>query len=206
MKKLILCVLSVLLTFNAPTVAENRVYEEPKKVIVYADFRSAYNRLRKYEGFYANHKDDLGKVTYAGITKKYNSNWYGWNYIDRYNLKPNEQVTGQDSLIVEFYVLDYYLDIWISEGFDKLKNQAIANYLFDMRVHMSRRQTIKLLNKLYPTADLKMRKEWVDPILDKIDLQWLKNARLKYYDHLMKKNPKQNFWKKGWTKRANDLT
>lgn len=202
MKVLWFTIILTLLLVHESTEATFIKPTETVEEVKYADFRIAYNHVRKEEGFYSNHPNDLGKETYAGITKKYNPNWYGWNYVNKYRLKQNEPVTGIDSLITEFYVQDFYLDIWVKEGFYKLTNQEVANYLFDTRVNLSRKQTIKLLNRTYSTPVVNTE-QWILSSMDHYNITLLKKTRTNYYLNRIKANPSQIVWKKGWLKRAN---
>src|SRR5206468_1649547 len=80
--------------------------------------------------------NDLGEETYRGISRKFCKNWRGWSHIDEYKLKygvPKQNYFFND--LTDWYVTEFYLDIWIKEGFYDLENQAIANYLFDFRIH-----------------------------------------------------------------------
>ncbi len=197
--------LSILITFMTVRISSETTLIKPSDItleVEYVDFKIAYNRVRKEEGYYSNHPKDLGKETYAGITKKYNPTWYGWNYVDKYQLKQNQPVTGVDSLITEYYVQDFYLDIWVKEGFYLLQNQEVANYLFDTRVNLSRKQTIKLLNRTYSTPVVNTE-QWVLSSMDHYNITLLKKTRTNYYLTRIKANPSQVVWKKGWLKRAN---
>ena len=49
-----------------------------------ANFESAFNRMIEDEGGYVLHEvpGDRGGMTYAGIARKMNPNWEGWQHID----------------------------------------------------------------------------------------------------------------------------
>lgn len=105
---------------------------DQKKILV--DFRTSLNYILEHEGYYANIENDRGGETYAGITRRWNPNWYGWRYIDQYKKKgPIKWKTHIPEL--DHWVLDYYLDIWHDEGFFKLKDQNVANQVLDFRVN-----------------------------------------------------------------------
>lgn len=203
MKKLWILFLFLLITTSGSQEMPLEAIVVAPAEIEYADFRTSYNRVRKYEGYYANHEHDKGLETYAGITKKYNSNWEGWKYVKKHPLKWNQPVTGKDSLITEFYVLDFYLNIWVQEGFNKLTNQEVANYLFDTRIHLSRRSVIKLMNRTYGLDLDKHTLEWVDSSFDTLDVRSLKSARIRYYAKLIERDSTQRIFKVNWFKRAN---
>jgi hypothetical protein len=200
MKKLWLLILSLFISIQSAQ--EMPLMTPVMETITYADFRTSYNRVREYEGYYVNHKDDKGLETYAGITSKYNNDWQGWKYVRKHNLKWNQPVTGKDSVITEFYVLDYYLTIWVREGFDKLTNQEVADYLFDTRIHLSRRSVIKLMNRTYNMSLNKHTREWIDPSFDTLNINLLKLARIQYYAKLIERDSTQKIFKTNWLKRA----
>jgi hypothetical protein len=165
----------------------------------FAEFAITYQKIRYYEGYYANDPADPGGKTYAGITYRWNPDWYGWRYIDFNKIKYNERVEA-----CEIWILDYYLDIWVSEGFYKLKNQSVANYLFDMRVNNSRKTTIKLCNKLKGVS-VKYQEEWVTEKLDSIDLKGLSRLRTNHYHNLVRNSPEKRKFLDGWLRRSTDI-
>lgn len=159
-------------------------------------FIEAYCKVRELEGNYVNDPLDLGKETYAGITTRYNPDWYGWRYIKNKKLKRCQYVPE-----AELWVLDYYLDIWVKEGFYKLRNQEVANYLFDTRIHLSQKRTIQLINDTY-NLKIDNNAEWITYKLNRIDLSKLREARINYYYKRFKKNPTQLKFKRNWLRRA----
>lgn len=163
---------------------------------VYVDFLTTYKRIRYEEGNYINDPVDRGGETYAGIPMKISPSWYGWRYITGKNFKRYQYCKE-----AELWVKDYYLDIWVDEGFYRLKNQDVANYLFDTRVNISPRQTIKLLNRHHNT-NLSYTTEWVNSTLDTIDIQKFRKHRVDYYLALIKRRPEQVRFRKNWLMRA----
>lgn len=190
--------ITLLLIGLTAVAADERPLEKTKKVIVEkkASFQAAYQKIRKEEGYYNNDPVDLGGETYAGITMRYNPEWYGWRYIHGKKFKRN-----QYSPEAEFWVLDYYLTIWVKEGFYDLHDQDIANYLFDTRVNISSYETIRLLNR-YHQANLEFIDNWVHPRLDSMNLNTFRKSRIHYYSRIIKKRPEQIKWKKAWFARA----
>lgn len=158
-----------------------------------ASFLEAYRYVRQWEGNYSNHPRDRGGETYGGITRRYNPEWYGWRYIKR--TMKRHQVADS----AEFWVQDYYLNIWVSEGFYKLKNQEVANYLFDTRVHLGKRQTIRLLERMGVRPE---GSEWAAG-LDGIYVKLVRYLREDYYRRFLQRHPSQRVFKHGWEKRAN---
>jgi hypothetical protein len=193
------------------------------------DFKVTYDLIRQWEGNYVNHPHDRGGETYGGITRKYHPEWSGWKYINGKQLKRHEEVSE-----AEMWVLDFYLDIWIKEGFYSLKNQTLANALFDLRVHVGKRNTLKIVNiilqsmgeqEVAPGAKWVYSLETVDrwdeyhtapthPSLNiivtnsspvDIFLEKLKKYRTNYYFNIVNRDDTQKVFIQGWMNRLNSV-
>jgi len=177
-----------------------------------ASFLIAYQITGSYEGGYANVVNDLGEETYRGISCKFCKDWRGWSRIDEYKLKcgpPDQNHFFND--LTDWDVTDFYLDIWIDEGFSDLENQAIANYLFDFRVHSP--IAVKIIQRLFNDCgyqfklDNQMNPEMI-VALNKIDstctdfLMSIKKERIDFYNHVIDHNPSQEKFLCHWLKRA----
>jgi len=103
-----------------------------------AEFIGAYQKMIHNEGGYVNHKvkGDRGGQTYAGIARAFHKDWRGWQFIDNNDLNSN-QLTD---LVIEFYQQKFWNRLKASE----IKNQAIAESLFDFAVNAGVRTAAKL--------------------------------------------------------------
>ena len=111
-----------------------------------AKFTPAYRLTSKQEGGYANHKNDKGKETYKGISRRYWPKWRGWTFIDALKDIPNfpdnlEQVHDLDVLVKEFYLENFWNDLNLSS----LTSQAVANEVYDTAVNMGGKASVKML-------------------------------------------------------------
>lgn len=191
---------------------ETRESTRPADAFVFkgyrVDFNTTFKMLMEHEGYYANHKDDRGKETYAGITRMYNSNWYGWRYIDKYK-KSNKLKMYARIPECDTHVLGYYLDVWVKEHFYELIDQEVANYVFDFRINgtVGAKLTQRVLNELGCNV----------PINNKIDsttiaainsiergkfLNALSNRRTTFYTNIVKRDSSQRIFLKHWLKRS----
>lgn len=101
-----------------------------------ADFASAFAATMKAEGGYVNDPQDPGGETYKGIARKMNSKWDGWIVIDMMkkernfpaNLDGNAQLQEK---IMSFYEINY----WDKVRGDEIKDQHIAESIFDFAVN-----------------------------------------------------------------------
>jgi lysozyme family protein len=212
MKKYILTAIFVCLCF----ITDNTQASLPEKGINYikkADFRTAYAYILKHEGWYANVPGDRGKETYGGISRKYNPNWWGWRFIDEYkrNNGPITRYTHFPEL--DFWVMDYYLDIWVKEEFYNLHHQNIANYVLDFRIN----GTIgaKLVNKSLRELGMHTTKENVidsttinalNNINRRLFLNHLKNRRIHFYKSIAKRDTTQEQFLNHWIKRSKSIS
>jgi lysozyme family protein len=176
-----------------------------------ASFLIAYIITGSYEGGYANVPNDLGEETYRGISRKFCKDWHGWSHIDEYKLKcgpPERNYYFND--LTDWHVTEFYVDIWVKEGFFDLENQLVANYLFDFRVHspigvkIIQQQLNQYGNKF--ELDNQMNSEMV-AALNKIDskdfLKCIKKKRIDFYKNLADHIPSQKKFLSHWLKRAN---
>ncbi|MDD5712351.1 MAG: glycosyl hydrolase 108 family protein [Smithellaceae bacterium] len=102
-----------------------------------ADFGTAFEKTLKNEGGYrlVNVKEDRGGQTYAGIARNCHPDWSGWRYIDQGDSKN----PALSSLVQDFYRRNF----WLAISGDKIKNQIIAEAIFDFSVNAGTGTAIK---------------------------------------------------------------
>ncbi len=102
-----------------------------------ADFNAAFIPMMTKEGGYVLHtvKHDYGGQTFAGIARRYHPDWGGWRAIDQGNIEAAKQ------LVAGFYK-KYY---WDSIKGDLIKNQNIADVVFDYAVNAGVKTATRLL-------------------------------------------------------------
>ncbi len=103
-----------------------------------ADFEPAFQRMMRNEGGFKLHKveGDRGGMTFAGIARKFHPGWEGWKLLDRGDTE-NPQLT---MMVRRFYDAKF----WDLIGGDDIKDQRIAETLFDFAVNAGHRTAIKL--------------------------------------------------------------
>lgn len=177
----------------------------PVEIKKETNFQYAYKILLEHEGNYVNHPDDKGKETYRGISRRYNQHWYGWRYIDKI---PNKQ-RYQDIEKANFWAQDYFLDIWIKEGWDRIIDKRVAAYLFDYRInaYFGVKEIKKALwkHKLTVSIDNKFTPEYAELInlLSTEDvLNTVQKARWKHYHRIAAREESQKQFLKHWLHRT----
>lgn len=175
-----------------------------------AAFSIAYNNyVRPWEGngVYAWITGDAGSETYGGVSRVSNPSWKGWPIIDFEKhrlgvdrLKDGSKVAGMDTLVEQ-----YYKDLWTSRGFDKLKNQDIANIVFDFMVNSGPGNVEKIVGPIVGAKKLSTILDLLntgDPIKT---YTAIKEARIKFLNDIVKKTPTQQKFLKGWLNRVNSF-
>lgn len=131
-----------------------------------ADFITAYRITKEHEGGYVNDRDDPGGETYKGVARSRNGYWAGWEIVDQ--LKGHigfpKSLDGNQTLqklVKEFYKDQY----WDALNLDLVKDQAIANELFDTSVNMGVDFASVSLQKVLNVANRNER-DYKDLIVD----------------------------------------
>lgn len=133
-----------------------------------ANFDVYYPKLLKSEGDYSNDKDDNGKETYKGISRKYHPNLTMWKLIDELKIKyPNDFVKHlndnkelQDN-IKEFYKSNYW-DIFDADDFN---SQRVAEIIVDTCVNCGQGAAIRMA---YRVLGLKESSKWTLELHNKL--------------------------------------
>lgn len=113
-----------------------------------ANFNEAYDITMGHEGGYVNDPDDAGGETYKGISRKYNPQWKGWSIIDSYKKiieypKMLDKSSELQNEVKNFYKENY----WDVNRLDEIKNQNVANEIFDTGVNMGGKRAAKFLQE-----------------------------------------------------------
>lgn len=132
-----------------------------------ADFLTAFNRTEKNEGkdIWTKVDGDSGGETWSGISRKVNPSWSGWKILDQIKNKKNGQKISTPELEERkqsLYRTNYWNPIW---G-DEIKNQKVANDLYDTGVNMGPSTSIKLSERQF---GMKETGRMSDELLNKLN-------------------------------------
>lgn len=192
-----------------------------------ADFIKAFSITEANEGGYVDDPDDRGGETFKGISRRFHPSWSGWQKIDELkktnpamdDLKKalNSDKTLQSD-IQTFYKQQYWDPFW---G-DKIPNQDICDELFDTGVNMGVRTSVRylqeslnLLNRnqknypdiiedgLFGPASLMSVEAYLRNDDNSYPLKLMNILQGFHYIEIMKKNPVQEKFARGWLKRIN---
>ena len=172
-------------------------------------FEHIYRYIREHiEGNYVWHPADRGSETYGGISRRLHRDWFGWQYIDQAKpLRRNDVVPE-----AEFWVLDFYLGIWVSEGFEEIDDYDLALNLFDFRIHSGPRTVQRLTNRVLDQVGLdtvRVGTNWVDDRFNRVNptefILRLKIQRLILFNRIVQRHPSQKVFYNGWVRRIEDI-
>ena len=159
-----------------------------------AEFKEYAPKLMELEGGFVDHPDDRGKATNMGVT------------IDTYKRYCGEEKTVKDLLNMSYgtwcnIMKDLYWDKCLA---DKIDNQAVAEITVDWCVNSG----LQGLRKVQEIAGVKPDGIAGPKTLAAINdanqqelFDRIKSARTLFYENIVKKNPSQRVFLKGWLNR-----
>lgn len=120
-----------------------------------ADFKKAINQLLKYEGGYVNDPEDSGGETFAGVSRRNNKNWEGWEIIDKYKESINpitekslfNKTLFADDKLMNFVYSVYKKNYWDCFNLDNVPSYKIAYLIFDTCVNMGKTVAVKCMQE-----------------------------------------------------------
>jgi lysozyme family protein len=163
-----------------------------------ADFAPAFEKVIADEGGYklTDIPGDRGGMTYAGIARKPNPNWTGWQFIDR------QDFGSATPLVREFYKSNF----WDRVRGDELKNQAIAETIFNFAVNTGVGVASKLAQLIVGTTpDGAIGPKTVERLNICTAEKFLPAytlAKIQRYVNICMKDRSQTKFLLGWTRRA----
>ena len=163
-----------------------------------ADYTKLVPFIRKWEGGFSNNPKDKGGATNKGVTLATYRMVYGKNKTvnDLKNMSDKEW---------EHIFKIYYWNKWKA---DEIKNQSIANILVDW-CWMSGYGTIKKIQALFGLKqDGIVGNKTISCINSQNQEEVFKriwNRRKQFYESIVKNNPSQKVFLKGWMNRLNSF-
>lgn len=164
-----------------------------------ANFDLFISKLLRLEGGYVNHKNDKGGCTNKGITLGTLRQFYG------YGVSCDDIKELTDKEAAEIYKKGY----WDPCYGDKIECTRVAQILVDWAVNSGVKTAIKAVQKIVGTTP--------DGIMGPITLNAIntygphtlfdkiKEARIKFYEDIVKENPSQKVFLKGWLNRIDEF-
>lgn len=177
-----------------------------------ANFDSAVNYVLKNEGGLVEDPSDPGGITNFGISLRFLREVPIEN-LKRYSLF--DPVTDKDirELTLEQAKLIYRGEFWEAGPFEKLQNQILCNYIFDMCVSFGITQAIKLVQRA--VWSVQKKKDFIpdDGIFGPYTIQAINQAsfmlmfsmvaqRDGYYRQIVAVNPSRKPDLEGWLNRC----
>jgi len=166
-----------------------------------AEFEKAIPNVLKWEGGYVNHPSDPGGATNRGIIltvfKK---------YAAELGLTPD--VDGLKKLTEEQAKIIYKRQFWDLMRGDEIRDQQVADIIFDGFVNMGR-NALKIAQRVMgETIDGQFGPSTISTLnaaSGRIFFDSYKDARVMYYKNLVDKKPSMQVFLKGWLNRINSF-
>lgn len=188
-----------------------------------ADFTPAFQKTLGHEGGYSDHPADRGGETYRGISRVFFPDWPGWRRIDAAkraasfpaNLARNN---GLQQAVEAFYREQF----WDRLRGDQIADQEVAEEVFDTAVNMGTRRGGRYLQEALNLLN-RNQQNYPDLVVDgaigpktlaaldtllRLDrgggnlLRVLNVLQGASYVEIMRNDPTQEVFARGWLKRA----
>jgi lysozyme family protein len=172
-----------------------------------ADFNVAYQIVLSHEGGYVIDPDDPGGETYRGVARKIWSKWEGWDIVDMLKTQtgfPNNLDRHAD--LQEMIKTFYQNNFWDKVKGDDIKEQEVANSIFDFGVNAGIRTSSALAQMVVGAK--------TDGVIGVNTLKALNAfnsehflasftvAKIARYVSIIKKRPSSRKFLYGWIRRA----
>lgn len=183
-----------------------------------AEFDTGYRLTLAHEGRYVNDPTDRGGETWKGIARKFWGKWEGWVIIDQAKEQENfptilNELNTLDNFVKQFYKKEF----WNKLSLDQIKDQDIANEMFDTAVNQGTKTAAKYLQEALNLLNRNERDYQdiaVDGAVGPVTLGIANNHKRPYnilktlnglqfmrYYNIAKKNPSQEKFFNGWLNR-----
>lgn len=171
-----------------------------------AKFDPAYAGVRKWEGngVYAWLANDKGGETYGGIARVSNPKWDGWIPIDfeKHRRNVDKLPNGTKIAGMDAYVEKFYRDLWDTYKLGNLVSQDIANLVFDFLVNSGPGNVEKVVGPIVGAKKLSTIMDLLNTGDAAKTYQQIKNARIDFLNAIVKRDPSQQVFLKGWLNRV----
>jgi lysozyme family protein len=169
-----------------------------------ADFEKAIQKVLRHEGGYVHHPRDPGGETNFGITDRLDGKVDGLIDVDG---NGSGDITVK-ALREEQARVIYKREFWDKMRGDEIKNQQVAEIVFDAYVNMGPR-ALKLLQKeigveadgVFGPVTISIL-NLASPV---VVFNQFKDARIYFYKDLVKRKPELKVFEKGWMNRINSF-
>lgn len=157
----------------------------------YKEFNELYNKfwiffkkdILKHEGGYVNNPNDKGSETKFGISKKV------WGA----KIQNIKDITEYQAFLI--YFVEYFLNTFILDVWDKTKNFQVVSKLVDMAINIGVSNTKNIYDKTVSILGTN-----TESSIEFIDT--LTKFQKEYYQNIVAKNPSQKIFLKGWLYRS----
>lgn len=163
-----------------------------------ADFKKLVPFIQKWEGGFANVRDDRGGATNKGITLTTFRNFYG----------KSKTVDDLKKMSEEQWLYIFKKGYWDKWQADKIVNQSIANILVDWLWMSGPWSITKVQGLIGVTPDCIVGNKTLASINGASPLTLftcIKQARVYFFNSIVENNPSQKKFLNGWLKRINDF-
>lgn len=171
------------------------------RIVIMAKVEKLVPHILKWEGGFVNDPVDRGGATNKGVT-------FGTYKTYRNSVGKGATVDDLKNITVSEWTAILKLMYWDLWRADLINNQSIANILVDWLWH-SGSHGIKIPQRILGVAADGVVGGQTITAVNKADqrklFDELKAARIEFFDDIIRRNPLQKRFEKGWKNRVNDF-
>lgn len=139
-----------------------------------AELAIAFALIKKVEGMvWSNSPTDLGRETYCGISRIYWPEHPIWDRVDmakrelgNYNAETLSEYLGHDHE-AQRIVKQFYAEWWDRMRLSEIKNQKVANFIFQYAINRGEKEVILILQMACVSNNRKLSDDFIDGIIGK---------------------------------------
>ncbi|TGD73487.1 hypothetical protein E4634_10680 [Mangrovimicrobium sediminis] len=188
-----------------------------------ASFDEALALVLRHEGGYADDPADRGGETYRGVARKIHPQWPGWRRIDAKKGKSGFPGSLDSDATLQKAVAEFYREnYWAPIRGDQLPDNALAQEMFDTGVNMGVRRAVRFFQSALNLLN-RNQKNYEDLVVDgwlgekslaalaklmrgddspRFLLKLLNAMQAEAYMDIMRNDPTQERFARGWLERA----
>jgi len=146
-------------------------------------FKFFQKDVLRHEGGYVNHPNDKGGETKYGISSR----------VWKDKIKNIKELTEYQAFLI--YFVEYFLNTFILDVWNETKNFQLVSKLVDMNINIGLQKTQQIYQKAIELLGIEARntQEFIDVLI---------KLQKEHYESIVRKNPKQEVFLRGWYKRA----
>jgi lysozyme family protein len=168
-------------------------------------YAEAVQNTEQWEGGYSYNPADSGGETYRGISRKNWPNWVGWTLVDSAKLASGFPKSLDSDLPLQGLIVDFFhQNFW---KYDGIRDQAVANKIFDLGVNVGIRHAVILFQRAVQVLDDGIYGPTTEAAINATSsgslITTVRREAVTYHNEIVSTHPQDAEFLAGWIRRDN---